>query len=99
MFFTGGAGRVHARTRASRDRNKPARTDQRSLGDNIVKWCAFGPKDLGEFEEVRTLTTNQGVNFGAEFITFNVDGNPKKATSYFKTISGTRIDDFTIFAD
>jgi hypothetical protein len=44
-------------------------------------------------------TTNQGVNFGAQFITFNVDGDPKKATSYFKTISGTRIDDFTIFAD
>jgi predicted phosphodiesterase len=44
-------------------------------------------------------TTNQGVNFGAQFITFNVDGNPKKARSYFKTISGTTIDTFDIFAD
>jgi hypothetical protein len=44
-------------------------------------------------------TTNQGVNYGAQFITFNVDGNPKKARSYYKTISGTTIDNFTIFAD
>jgi hypothetical protein len=39
------------------------------------------------------------VNYGIQFITFNVDGNPKKARSYFKTISGTTIDTFTIFAD
>ena len=44
-------------------------------------------------------TTNQGANFGAQFVTFNVDGNPKKARSYFKTISGTTIDNFVIFAD
>jgi len=44
-------------------------------------------------------TTNQGANFGAQFITFNVDGNPRKARSYFKTISGTTIDNFVIFAD
>jgi predicted phosphodiesterase len=44
-------------------------------------------------------TTNQGVNFGAQFITFNVDGDPKKARSYYKTITGTVIDNFTIFAD
>ena len=44
-------------------------------------------------------TTNQGANFGAQFITFNVDGNPKKATGYFKTMSGQVIDTFTIFAD
>lgn len=44
-------------------------------------------------------TTNQGVNYGIQFITFNVDGNPRKARSYFKTISGTTIDTFTIFAD
>ena len=44
-------------------------------------------------------TTNQGANYGAQFITFNVDGNPKKATGYFKTISGQVIDTFTIFAD
>ena len=45
------------------------------------------------------FTTNQGVNYGAQFITFNVDGNPKKARSYYKTISGVTIDNFDIFAD
>ena len=44
-------------------------------------------------------TTNQGAKFGAQFITFNVDGNPKKARAYFKNISGTTIDSFVIFAD
>ena len=44
-------------------------------------------------------TTNQGANFGAQFIVFNVDGNPKKARSYFKSISGTVVDSFDIFAD
>lgn len=37
--------------------------------------------------------------FGAQFITFNVDGNPKKARGYLKNVSGTTIDTFDIFAD
>lgn len=45
------------------------------------------------------FTTDQGANFGVQFIVFNVDGNPKKATGYFKTISGQTIDTFTIFRD
>jgi hypothetical protein len=44
-------------------------------------------------------TTNQGATFGALFITFNVDGNPRKARAYFKTIAGNTIDTFDIFAD
>jgi hypothetical protein len=44
-------------------------------------------------------TTTQGANYGVQFITFNVDGNPKKARSYFKSISGTVLDTFDIFAD
>jgi predicted phosphodiesterase len=44
-------------------------------------------------------TTNQGAKFGALFITFNVDGNQKKAHAYFKNISGTTIDTYDIFAD
>ena len=44
-------------------------------------------------------TTNQGANYGALFITFNVDGNPKKARGYFKNIAGATIDSFVIFAD
>ena len=44
-------------------------------------------------------TTNQGANYGALFISFNVSGNPKKAHAYFKNISGQTIDSFDIFAD
>jgi predicted phosphodiesterase len=44
-------------------------------------------------------TTDQAAKFGALFITFNVDGNPKKARGVFKNISGTAIDSFTIFHD
>jgi hypothetical protein len=44
-------------------------------------------------------TTNQNAQFGAQFITFNVDGNPRKARGYFKNISGGIIDTFDIFAD
>jgi hypothetical protein len=44
-------------------------------------------------------TSNQSGVLGAQFITFNVDGNPKKATGYFKNINNVTIDTFTIFAD
>ena len=44
-------------------------------------------------------TTQTGSTFGALFITFNVDGNAKKARGYFKDINGKTIDTFDIFAD
>ena len=44
-------------------------------------------------------TTNQGATYGAQFIVYNVDGNPKKARSYFKNINGVVIDSFDIFRD
>jgi predicted phosphodiesterase len=44
-------------------------------------------------------TTTQHATYGALFITFNVDGNPKKARGYFKDIAGATIDTFEIFAD
>lgn len=44
-------------------------------------------------------TTNQGAAYGAQFITFNVDGNPKKAHAYFKDINNVVVDSFDIFAD
>lgn len=44
-------------------------------------------------------TSDQGANYGAQFITFNVGGDPKKATGYFKTISGTTVDTFTVTHD
>jgi hypothetical protein len=34
---------------------------------------------VGVTKGASIYTTNQGVNYGAQFITFNVDGNPKKA--------------------
>ena len=34
--------------------------------------------------------------YGALFITFNVGGNPKKASGYFKNIAGEVVDTFTI---
>ena len=42
---------------------------------------------------------NQSAKFGAQFITFNVGGNPKKANGYFKDIAGNTIDTFSITAD
>ncbi len=33
-----------------------------------------------------------GAGFGALFIETNVDGNPRKARGYFKTVSGAIID-------
>ena len=46
-------------------------------------------------------TNNQGASgqYGAQFIAFNVDGNPRKARGYFKTRNGAVIDTFDIFAD
>ncbi|WP_437587711.1 metallophosphoesterase [Sorangium sp. So ce1000] len=44
-------------------------------------------------------TSNQSANYGAQFITFNVGGNPKAATGYFKTISGTTAETFSITHD
>ncbi len=44
-------------------------------------------------------TSNQGASHGAQFITFNVDGNPKKARGYFMNVNNVTIDNFTVFAD
>ncbi len=41
----------------------------------------------------------QGATYGAQFITFYVDGNAKKARGYFKNINGKMIDSFTIVHD
>ena len=43
-------------------------------------------------------TSDQGAKYGALFITFNVGGNPNKATAYFKNISGQVVDQFDITA-
>ena len=43
-------------------------------------------------------TSDQGAQFGALFIVFNVDNDPNKAHGYFKNVSGQVVDDFVIFA-
>ena len=50
-------------------------------------------------EWAKIYTSNQGATFGALFITFNIDGDPRKAQGYFKNINGEIIDTFVIRAD
>jgi hypothetical protein len=50
----------------------------------------------GEWASI--YTSHQGATHGALFIEFNVDGDPRKAMGYFKTIAGETIDSFTIIA-
>jgi hypothetical protein len=49
-------------------------------------------------EWAKIYTSDQGAQYGALFITFHVDGNPRKASGYFKNIDGEIIDSFTIWA-
>jgi hypothetical protein len=48
------------------------------------------------FEWAKIYTTDQNAEFGALFITFNIDGDPTKARGYFKNINGEVIDEFEI---
>jgi len=60
--------------------------------------CRTGNPTAGYWAAVRTSTSaTKGAN-GALFITFNVGGDPKKATAYYKSTSGTILDEFTITA-
>jgi hypothetical protein len=48
----------------------------------------------GEWASI--YTTDQSANYGALFIEFHVDGDPRKARGYFKDIDGNVIDQFTV---
>ena len=50
----------------------------------------------GEWASI--YTSNQGANYGAMFIEFHVDGDPRKANGYFKDIDLNVFDTFTISA-
>lgn len=50
-------------------------------------------------EWAKIYTSNQGANYGALFVEFNVDGDERKAHGYFKNIVGEIIDEFTVTAD
>ncbi len=49
-------------------------------------------------EWANIYTSDQGAAYGALFITFNVDGDPRQARGYFKNINGEIIDQFDITA-
>ncbi len=48
----------------------------------------------GEWASI--YTSDQGATYGALFIEFNVNGEPDLASGYFKNISGTTVDSFTV---
>jgi hypothetical protein len=50
-------------------------------------------------EWAKIYTSNQGATFGALFIIFNIDGDPRKAQGYFKNINGEIIDRFDVMVD
>jgi hypothetical protein len=43
-------------------------------------------------------TTSQAAHYGALFITFHVDGDPRKARGYFKNVEGVTVDRFELTA-
>lgn len=49
-------------------------------------------------EWAKIYTSDQGAEYGAVFIDFYVDGNPRKAAGYFKNTNGDIIDQFTIIS-
>ncbi len=50
----------------------------------------------GEWASI--YTSDQAADYGALFIEFNVDGDPGKASGYFKNIAGVTVDSFTVVA-
>ena len=50
------------------------------------------------WEWAQIYTSNQSAKAGALFIEFNVGGDPRAATGYFKNISGTAVETFSVTA-
>jgi hypothetical protein len=57
-------------------------------------WWASWYASNGHLKNGTKLTTARG--YGATFITYNVDGDPKKARGYFKNVAGVEIDSFVV---
>ena len=70
------------------------------LGGNSIRdqqLCLPGTFPYGCKQEwAKIYTSTQSAKYGALFITFNVGGNPNKATGYFKNIAGEVVDQFNI---
>lgn len=61
-------------------------------------WWASWYASNGHLKNGVKTTTPSGpdVGYGATFVTFNVDGNPKKARGYMKNLKGVEIDSYEI---
>ncbi len=57
-------------------------------------WWASWYATNGHLKNGAKLSTAAG--YGATFVTFNVDGDPKKARGYFKNVAGVTIDTFEV---
>ena len=79
------------------DRNRPLFTTREPQRDQ--QRCAPTTFPYGCNGEWALIdTSNQGATYGAQFVVFNA-GNPKRATGYFKNVSGQVRDTFTITHD
>lgn len=67
-----------------------------SAHDRDAWWATYYTAD--RYLRNGVLVPTFTYDYGALFITFNVDGNPKKAKGEFKNIRGQTIDTFVIFA-
>ena len=55
-------------------------------------------EDLAGMEHIAAAyTSDQNATYGALFIDFHVDGNPRKARGYFRNIRGEIIDEFEMY--
>jgi hypothetical protein len=64
-------------------------------GESIEKQHrCFQGLDACHQEWASIYTSKQGATYGALFITFHINGDPKKAKGYFKNIRGEIIDTF-----
>lgn len=81
-------------------------------GSSLVLVSGAGGRDIGpqvrcppttppygcNGEWASIYTSSQSATFGALFISFGVDGDPRKASGYFKNISNQVIDTFTVYS-
>jgi hypothetical protein len=64
-----------------------------SSHDDDTWWSSYYASN--KWKKNGVVQTGTGT-YGATFIRFNVDGDPKKATAYFKDVNGRLVDEFTI---
>ena len=86
-----GVGQGHSFAFVSGLGGKSIRDQERCLPVSFPYGCA------GEWASI--YTSNQGADHGVLFIEFNVDGDPRKASGYFKNVSGEIIDEFVIYSE